>query len=340
MEKFKVLVINDEGADISLEKRVIAEAFGGNSDMVDMEYIPAADNALAVQKLPEADGVITVYTEFDRSTLEKMPKCKVIATQTIGINTIDLEAATELGICVTNVPDYCVEEVAMHTVSLALSCVRKIGIYDRITREKIWNVDDIYKYGQMHRLTGQTYGIVSFGNIGKRVAEMMKTFGMKIKAYDPFLQAQVFADYGVERAETLEELFSSCEIISLHTPLTDKTEGMIGMDLIKLMPESGILINTSRGGIVKEAELYEALKTGVITAAGTDVIIDETDFESPLYELDNVIITPHVAYYTEEALKECRVKAADMVGTVIGKGSVPKYLVNKNVIGATRAKLA
>ena len=340
MEKFKVLVINDEGENIDLEKRVIAEAFGGNSEMLDIEYIPATNGELTVKKLPEADGVITVYTEFDRSTLEKMPKCKVIATQTIGINTIDLDAATEMGICVTNVPDYCVEEVAMHTVTLALSCARKIGIYDRITREKVWNVDDIYKYGQMHRLTGQTYGLVSFGNIAKRVAEMMKMFGMKIKAYDPFLADDVFVQYGVEKAETLEELFSSCDIISLHTPLTAKTEGMIGMELIRLMPESGILINTSRGGIVKEDELYEALKTGVITAAGVDVIIDETEFESPLYELDNVIITPHVAYYTEEALEECRVKAADMVGDVIGRGIKPKYLVNKNVIGSTRVELA
>ncbi|MBQ4649520.1 MAG: C-terminal binding protein [Firmicutes bacterium] len=340
MEKFKVLVINDEGENIDLEKRVIEEAFGGNSEMLDIEYIPATNGELTVKKLPEADGVITVYTEFDRSTLEKMPKCKVIATQTIGINTIDLDAATEMGICVTNVPDYCVEEVAMHTVTLALSCARKIGIYDRITREKVWNVDDIYKYGQMHRLTGQTYGLVSFGNIAKRVAEMMKMFGMKIKAYDPFLTDDIFAQYGVEKAETLEELFSSCDIISLHTPLTAKTEGMIGMELIRLMPESGILINTSRGGIVKEDELYEALKTGVITAAGVDVIIDETEFESPLYELDNVIITPHVAYYTEEALEECRVKAADMVGDVIGRGIKPKYLVNKNVIGSTRVELA
>ena len=340
MEKIKVLVINDEGENIELEKRVISEALGDSSDMLDIEYIPATDTETVAAKLPEADGVITVYTEFDRSTLEKMPKCKVIATQTIGINTIDLEAAAELGICVTNVPDYCVEEVAMHTVTLVLACARKVGIYDRITRAKVWNVDDIYKYGQMHRLTGQTYGLVSFGNIAKRVAEMMKMFGMKIKAYDPFLTDDVFAQYGVEKAKTLEELFSSCDIISLHTPLSAKTEGMIGMDLIKLMPTTGILINTSRGGIVKENELYEALKNGVITAAGTDVIIDETDFESPLYELDNVIITPHVAYYTEEALEECRIKAAEMIGDVIGRGCTPKYLVNKKVVGLTRAALA
>ena len=339
MENIKVLVINDEGENIQLEKDVIAAAFGGVTERLDIRYIPAANNTQVRKELPEADGIITVYTEFDRATLETMKKCKVIATQTIGINTIDLQAATELGICVTNVPDYCVEEVALHTVTLALSCVRKMCIYDRIARDKVWNIEDIYKYGQLHRLNGQSYGMVSFGNIARRVAQLMQSFGMKVKAYDPFLPDEVFADYGVERAESLEELFSSCNIISLHTPLTAKTEGMIGMELLKRMPAGGILINTSRGGIVKENELYEALKTGVLTAAGVDVIVDETEFESPLYDLDNVIITPHVAYYTEEALVECRRKAAEMVGDVIGRGCMPTYLVNRNVTGTVRATM-
>lgn len=340
MENMKVLVINDEGEDIELEKEVIASAFRGETRKLDIRYIPATDSALVEKELPDADGVITVYTEFDRTTLEKMEKCKIIATQTIGVNTIDLNAAAKLGICVTNVPDYCVEEVAMHTVTLALSCVRKICTYDRITRDKVWNVEDIYKYGQLHRLEGQTYGLVSFGNIAKRVSEIIKVFGMKVKAYDPFLTDEVFAQYGVEKAVTLEDLFSSCNIVSLHTPLTAKTEGMIGMELLKRMPEGGILINTSRGGIVKEDELYAALKEGVLAAAGVDVIVDETEFESSLYELDNVIITPHVAYYTEEALVECRRKAAEMVADVIGRGCLPKYLVNKKVAGNARAAMA
>jgi len=213
-----------------------------------------------------------------------------------------------------------------------LACVRKITIYNKIARNKIWNVDDIYEYGQIHRLQDRVYGLVSFGNIAKRVAELMKVFGMKVMAFDPFLDKDVFKEYGVQEAESLEELFASCNIISLHTPLTPKTEGMIDINLFKRMPRGSILINTSRGGIIKEDDLYSALKEGVLDSAGVDVIIDEAEFESSLYELDNVIITPHVAYYSEEALIECRRKAAEQIGDAIGRGITPQYLVNKAVI--------
>lgn len=340
MEKMKVLIINDEGDDITLEKELFANAFNKEPEQLTVKYINASDQATIDAELPEADGIISVYTEFDKETLSKMKKCKIIATQTIGINTIDLDAATELGICVTNVPDYCVEEVAMHTATLALSCVRKITIYDKIARAKVWNVDDIYQYGQLHRLQNQTYGLVSFGNIAKRVAEIMQGFGMKVIAFDPFLDEEAFASRNVEKADSLEELFSKCNIVSLHTPLTKNTEGMIDMNLLSKMPEGGILINTSRGGIVNEDDLYQALKDGKLTAAGVDVIIDEDNLESSLYELDNVIITPHVAYYSEEALAECREKAVVQIIDVIANKRTPKYLVNKAVAGATREPLA
>lgn len=338
MEQIKVLVINDEGGDIKLEEEIISKFIKDKSELI-IKYIPATDTETVEKELPEAVAVITVYTNFDKKTIEKMKNCEIIATQTIGTNTIDLGAATEHGICVTNVPDYCVEEVAIHTLTLALACVRKITIYDKLSRNKIWNIDEIYKYGQIQRLQGRTYGLVSFGNIGKRVTELLKGFGMNIMAYDPFLNESVFKEHGVEKAETLEELFSSCNIISLHTPLTPKTEGMINLELLKKMPPDGILVNTSRGGIVNEDDLYKALKEGILGSAGIDVIVDETEFESPLYELDNVIITPHVAYYSEEALIECRRKAAEQVGSVIGEKNTPKYLVNKSVIGKTKAKL-
>lgn len=339
MEKIKVLVINDEGGDIQLEEEIIANSLNGKKDALIVKYIQATDTVSIEKELPEASGVITVYTDFDRKTLEQMKKCKVIATQTIGINTIDLDAATEQGICVTNVPDYCVEEVAVHTVTLALSCVRKITTYDKLSRNKIWNIDDIYKYGQIHRLQDKIYGLVSFGNIAKRVAQLIKGFGMKVMAFDPFIAQSVFEEYGVQKIESLDELFATCNIISLHTPLTPETEGMIDLALLKKMPKGSILINTSRGGIVKEEDLYSALKEGFIDSAGVDVIIDESEFESPLYELDNVIITPHVAYYSEEALTECRRKAAEQVGDVIGRGLMPKYLVNKSVKGKTKTIL-
>lgn len=340
MEHIKVLVINDEGEDIQLEQEIIKTSLKGKSDTLTVKHIQATDAVSIKKELPDADGIITVYTDFDSETIKRLEKCKIIATQTIGTNIIDLNAATEQGICITNVPDYCVEEVALHTVALALSCVRRIVTYNSLSRNKIWNMDDIYKSGKIHRLQNKVYGLVSFGNIAKRVAELMKGFGMKVMAFDPFIDKSVFEKYGVEKAESIGELFSSCNIISLHTPLTKKTEGMIDLELLKKMPEGGILINTSRGGIVKEEDLYIALKNGVLGSAGIDVIADECNFESSLYELDNVIITPHVAYYSEEALSECRRKAAEQIGDVIGKGIIPKYLVNKEVKGKTKIILS
>jgi D-3-phosphoglycerate dehydrogenase len=339
MDNIKVLVINDEGGDIQLEKEVISNSLSGRADELTLMYISAGDTETIEKELPEAHGVISVYNVFDRKTLERMKKCRIIATQTIGINTIDLDAAAELGICITNVPDYCIEEVALHTVTLAMACVRKITVYDKLARNKKWGIDDIYKQGKVHRLQGRTYGLVSFGNIAKRVAELMKGFGMKVLAYDPFLNESVFKEHDVQKVDSLEELFSSCNIVSLHTPLTPKTEGMIDLEIFKKMPEKGILINTSRGEIVKEGDLYKALKEGILGAAGVDVIVDESEFGSSLYELENVIVTPHVAYYSEEALTECRRKAAEQIGDVIGRGRMPKYLVNKSVKGKTKTAL-
>ncbi len=340
MEQIKVLVINDEGEDIQLEEEIISESLKRKNVGLTVKYIPAADTLSIAEELPEADGIISVYTKFDRNTLEQMKKCKIIATQTIGINTIDLDAATDEGICITNVPDYCIEEVALHTVTLALSCVRKTSTYEKLARNKIWNVEDIYKQGEIHRLQGRVYGLVSFGNIARRVAELMKAFGMKIIAFDPFLDDAVFEEHYVQRAESLEELFASCNIISIHTPLTPNTKGIIDIKLIEKMPRGGILINTARGEIIKEEDLYDALREGILDSAGIDVITDETELKSSLYELDNVIITPHVAYYSEEALTECRRKAAEQIGTTIGSNLIPKYLVNKSVKGKTKAILS
>jgi lactate dehydrogenase-like 2-hydroxyacid dehydrogenase len=269
MDNIKVLVINDEGGDIRLEEEIISNSLGLGAGELTITYIPAGDRETIEKELPEAHGVISVYTHFDRKTLEGMKKCRIIATQTIGTNTIDLDAATEFGICVTNVPDYCIEEVALHTVTLAMACVRKIRVYDMLARSKKWNIEDIYKEGTAHRLQGRRYGLVSFGNIAKRVAELMKGFGMKVMAYDPYLEEAVFEEYGVEKVDSLEELFSSCNIISLHTPLTPKTEGMIDMNIVA-------------AGLADKCEVEVAYAIGVakpisimVETFGTNKVADE-----------------------------------------------------------------
>lgn len=339
MKEILVLVINDEKEDLELEEKILKEALDPKGYSLSLKHLDPLDQDTIEAYLPRAQGLISVYTPFDKKRLESMKNCEIIATQTIGVNGIDLDEATAKGICVSNVPDYCLEEVTLHTLALALGCLRKLRVYDKLARARIWELDDIYSLGSIHRLSDQSFGLLSFGNIARRVAEVLRLFRVKVLAYDPYVDEKVFTEYGVERASSLEELFSSSNILSIHSPLTSETRGLVDGRLLEMMPRGGILINTSRGELIREADLYKALKEGNLSWAGLDVIEDERSFESPLYELENVFLSPHVAYYSEEALLECRIKAASQVGQVLGKSQLPTYLVNKNVMDKTRGKL-
>ncbi|NLY82434.1 MAG: C-terminal binding protein [Clostridiales bacterium] len=325
----KILVINNEGGNIDIEKKVILDNV--KNCALEVKYVNSTDVKATRKEVIDADAVIAVNVDFDRETLETMEKCKIIATQTIGFDTIDIKAATELGIAVTNNPSYCVEEVAAHTVALALACNRNLSVYNQITRKKIWNADEVYTYGEMHRISESTLGVVGLGNIGKRVIKIMQAMGMKAIGYDPFVEAEEFEKIGVKKVDTLEEIFSQSDIITLHTPLNEKTKNMVSMPLLKLMKKTAVLINAARGGIVNETDLYKALSEEMFAGLGTDVINDEKTFETPLYELERALITPHIAYYTEEALDECRRVSAEQVVQVIEDNKKPEHLVNKDV---------
>ncbi len=336
MNTLKVLVINDEAANMAVEKDILIKASSYRDKLnIKISYLSPNDKVGIEQALPEVDGVISVCTEFNKNTISTMKKCKIIATQSIGVDLIDLSAATNSGIYVTNVPDYCVEEVAIHTVALVFACLRKLKIYDKFARNKIWNIADIHNLGTIHRLRGQTYGMLAFGKIPKKIAPIIKSMGMKVIAYDPYVAVDIFEQHGVEKIETLDELFTKSNIISLHAPLTAETKEMVTLSLLKKLPQNAILVNTARGKIIKEDDLCEALKKNYLLAAGTDVIFDEVNYQSALYQLENIIITPHVAYYSEESVLECRIKAAEQIKEVLINQKIPSYLVNKDIISLT-----
>ncbi len=332
MKSLKVLVINNENDDITLERKILTEAARNKKCNVEIAHISANDELKIKQALPMVDGIISVSTSFDKATLENMKKCKIIATQTIGVDHIDLNAAASKGIYVTNVPDYCVEEVAIHTIALVFACVRKLKIFDKVSRNKKWNVIDIHDFGEIHRLSGQIYGMLAFGKIPKKIAPLIKALGMKVIAYDPYVSVDIFHEHGVEKIEALDELFSKSNIISLHAPLTEETKEMITFAQLKQLPQNAILVNTARGKIIREKDFYKALEEGYITVAGTDVIFDETNYQSALFKLNNIIISPHSAYYSEEAITECRIKATQQIKEVLIEQSIPKYLVNDAVL--------
>ena len=275
----------------------------------------------------DADGV-SAFIPFTEEVLDRMPACRVVAVPALGTDFIHRKPAVERGICMCNVPSYCVEEVAAHTAALLLDGVRRIARQDRRLKEGYWDWEE---RGRQRRLSSTTYGLVSFGAIPRRAAAMMKGFGVGLAAYDPFLTDDIFEKMGVRRAGSIEELFSICDMVSVHTPYTPQTRHMISDAQFAAIPDSMILVVTGRGGVVDEEALKRAIESGKISAAGLDVIEDEVEYRSVLTSMKEVTLTPHCAYYSEEAEKELRETNLLEILDVLEDGKLPRNLVNKEL---------
>jgi D-3-phosphoglycerate dehydrogenase len=274
-----------------------------------------------------ADVLLNNAIPITRRIIESLPACKLIVRYGIGVDHIDIQAATECHIIVANTPTYCVEEVSDHAVALLLACVRKIVTLDRIVKKGRW---DTTKLWPIHRLRGQTLGLVGFGKIARRVVEKLMPFDPTCLAYDPYVPQQVAEEYGVALVG-LEELLKESDLVSLHAPLTEETRHMIGQKEFKLMRPSAFLVNTSRGAVVNEQALYQALKQGWIAGAGLDVMEEEPPVEdNPLLQLDNVIITSHCASFSVESTEDLRREVCDAVVSVL-TGRWPPAVVNPGV---------
>jgi D-3-phosphoglycerate dehydrogenase len=292
----------------------------------------------AEEFLPEAedcDALLNTYAgPITAATMARMPRCRIIARYGIGVDTIDLEAATAAGIIVTNNPTYCIEEVAEHTMGLLLACARKVAFYDRLVRKGRWEVTPAKP---MFRLAGRTLGLVGFGNIARAVAERAAGFGMRVLYCDPFVAAGQFQAPG-ERKEFPEVLRAS-DFLSLHPPLAPETQGMMNDEAFARMKPTAFLINCSRGPIVDTGALVRALDAGRIAGCA----LDTTDPEPlpdphPLRGRENVTITPHAAWYSEQALVGLQAGAPNEVRRVL-TGQWPVNVVNRAVKGNSRAGL-
>jgi D-3-phosphoglycerate dehydrogenase len=264
--------------------------------------------------------------------MARMSKCRIIARYGIGVDTIDLDAATREGIIVTNNPTYCIEEVAEHTLALLLACARKLALYDRVVRAGKW---DIAPGKPIFRLSGRTLGIIGFGNIGRQVALRAKSFGMRILYADP-LVAQGQFDASCMKVE-LDELLRESDFVSLHPPLTRETRRIINAEALSRMKPTAFLINCSRGPIVDTDALVRALDAKTIAGCA----LDTTDPEPlpdphPLRGRDNVIVTPHVAWHSEQAMVGLQAGAPNEVRRVL-LGEWPVNVVNREVKGRNRA---
>ena len=272
----------------------------------------------------DAVALLNTYAPIDQSTLEHLEKCKVIARYGIGVDNIDLEAARQRDVIVTNVPDYCVDEVADHTLSLLLAVARKIVIGHAHTTGGGWGID---RLRPIHRLRGQTLGLIGFGNIARAVAARAKAFGLTVQTYDPYVKDDVIREGGVERASTLESLLDSSDIVSVHVPLLDETRGLIGAEMLERMRPGAVLLNTSRGPIVDVDEVLQALESGRLGGAGIDVFPTEPPDRDSFEGIGNGVVTPHAAFYSDEAIVESQTKAAGGIVAVL-QGEQPRYRVN------------
>ena len=303
--------------------------------LADLVPLQVTDPEAFFPEAADCDALLNTYGgPFTAEVMSRMPRCKIIARYGIGVDTIDLDAATEAGIIVTNNPTYCIEEVAEHTLAMMLSAARKITSYDRQVRGGGWAVPP----GKpMYRVSGSTAGLIGFGNIARRVATVASALGMRVLYFDPFVEQGQFDTPG-QKAE-LGEVLEQADYLCVHAPLTPQTRGMLNADAFAQMKRSAVIINCSRGPIVDTAALIQALDAEEIAGCA----LDTTDPE-PLPEhhtlrtRENVIINPHAAWYSEQAMEGLQRGAPNEVRRVL-EGRWPVNVVNRAVKGRNRAGL-
>lgn len=280
-----------------------------------------------IRECKDAVGLLNQYAPITRKVFEHLPNLRVVGRYGVGVNTVDLDAATDHNVCVLNVPDYCQDEVSNHTFALLLACARKLTVLNNQVQSGGWD----YKIAKpIYRLRGQTLGLLGFGRIPRMVAEKAKAFGLRVVTYDPYVDKEVTDKMGVSLM-SLDEVLKISDFVSVHIPLTKDTKNLINQSAFSLMKKTAILINTSRGPIVDEAALHKAIINKEIAGAGLDVTAQEPlEASSKLRNLSNVIITPHAAWYSEEAELDLKKKNAQNVAEVAAGFDNPA-IVNKDV---------
>ena len=332
-DKPKVVITDYDFGDVSVETEIL-EAAG--AEVIALQAKREED---LFEVAPHCAAMMNQYAKIGRETITRMHACEVIARYGVGVDIVDVDTATEKGILVTNVQNYCTEEVADHAISLWLTLARKLLDYDRATHAGIWQ----WQSGQpVYRLRGRTMGVVSLGKIGQAIVARAQAFGVKVIAFDPFLPAEVAEKIGVELVDK-SGLLARSDYILMQAPMTPDTYHFLSDTEFAAMKPGAILVNTGRGPTVDNKALYRALTEGHLAAAGLDDPEEEpakranwTPDNNPLFTLPNVLVTPHAAYYSEESILAARVTAATQVAKVL-TGQKPDYTVNAEALAVTTA---
>lgn len=324
----KVVITDYDFGDVDIETEIL-EAVGA-----EVIALQAKEEKDLFEAASTCSAMINQYARIGQQTISHMNNCEVIARYGVGVDIVDVNAATQREILVTNVQNYCTEEVADHAISLWLALARKLPDYDRATHAGIWR----WQSGQpIYRLRGRTMGVVSFGKIGQAIAIRAQAFGVKVVAYDPFVSANVAASMGVE-VVSKEELLTGSDYILMQAPMTPDTHHFLSDTEFAVMKPGAIIVNTGRGPTIDNKALYRALTEGHLAAAGLDDPEEEpakrsnwTPKDNPIFTLPNVLVTPHAAYYSEESIRAARVTAATQVAKVLTKQK-PDYTVNAEAL--------
>jgi len=328
MAKAKVVLTDYVWESVDVERKIIG-------DLGELIPLQTKKPEEFIAQAADCDALLNTYAgPITAEVMAKMPKCRIIARYGIGVDTIDLDAATAAGIIVTNNPTYCIEEVAEHAMALLLACARKVVFYDRMVRAGRWEVPP----GKpMIRLAGSTLGLVGFGNIARQVAVRAAAFGMKILYADPYVKEDQFPEPG--KKVELNDLLAQSDFVSVHPPLMAQTRKMINDDAFGRMKPSAWIINCSRGPIIDTDALVRALEAKKIAGCALDTT-DPEPLPSPhaLRNRENVIVNPHVAWYSEQAMVGLQAGAPNEVRRVLA-GEWPVNVVNKAVKGKSRAGL-
>lgn len=313
-----VLVTDYDFPDLSIE----CDVFGDNVEIISAQATTEED-ILDVAREVDVNALLTQYAPIGEQVFEKLPNLRAVGRYGIGVDTIDLNAATAHGVQVVNVPDYCEDEVSTHAFALLLSCERRTAFYDAHVKAGTWD----WKEGQpIYRLRGRTLGLAGFGRIPQQLVEKARPFGFEMIAYDPYIDDSILEEYGVKRVD-FEGLLKHSDVVSVHTPLNDETRGLFDAEAFAVMDDAAILINTSRGSVVDPIDLAEALESGELRGAGIDVLPEEPPNGLPLLNRNDVVLTPHVAWYSEESIDDLRQRVAADISRIL-RNQAPKNPIN------------
>ena len=324
-KQFKVVRVDRGGSRAVMEEEA-EELAKVNAELVGVD---GASEDEIVEGAKDADVILTGGAEMTRWVMERLPKCQAIVRYGVGYDTVDVDAATDNNILVVNIPDFCFEEVSSHAIVLLLACAKKVSLLNNLTKQGNW-AEAKRAQIPMVPIQGQTLGVVGCGRIGRATARKAQCFSLRTIGNDPYVDKALVDELEVPLMG-LPELLRESDFVSLHTPLNEETRHLIGEKELKQMKPSAYLINTARGPVVDEAALIKALQEKWIAGAGLDVFEEEpVNPDNPLLKMDNVVVTPHSASYSDEAFRRLRRSVGQEAARIVS-GRWPKNVVNENV---------